>query len=356
MATFDQLSAEQRAIIELVLKQGQSYDQLGDMLGLPTSRVRELAREALVRLSPVSAAAVEDDWRGQLGDYLLNQQTGPEATATRGHLRRSEAARGWASSVLDSLEQFYDEKSLPTIPDGEAAAEPRPPRQRREKREKRERAREARGARASRAARALARRARCRPPAAAPGPRRGRAGAASCCSRARLAHRAARLATTTTAVERPATPRRPRTNRRAWSASCRCAPVESLEGDEHRPGHRRDRRARRGAPADRAGPPAQQRPQRGLPGVALQLRRGRRARSAPRWPTSRATSRVPGPFPRTSRTTSSSTSRESRSGAPRPLRRLGAARARSPISPPSRSGTGAEDGQGEPPRTPAAED
>ena len=33
MATFDQLSAEQRAIIELVLKQGQSYDELGDMLG-----------------------------------------------------------------------------------------------------------------------------------------------------------------------------------------------------------------------------------------------------------------------------------------------------------------------------------
>jgi hypothetical protein len=123
MATFDQLSAEQRAIIELVLKQGQSYEQLGDMLGLPTARVRELARDALVRLSPVSAAGVDDDWRGQLGDYLLNQQAGPESTATRGHLRRSEAARGWARSVLDSLEQFYDEKNLPTIPAGEPGVE-----------------------------------------------------------------------------------------------------------------------------------------------------------------------------------------------------------------------------------------
>ena len=125
MATFDQLSAEQRAIIELVLKQGQEYEQLGTMLGLPTSRVRELAREALVRLSPVSAAAVDDDWRGQLADYLLNQQSGPEATATKGHLRRSEAARGWARSVLDSLDQFYDPKNLPTIPEGEPAAAPR---------------------------------------------------------------------------------------------------------------------------------------------------------------------------------------------------------------------------------------
>jgi anti-sigma-K factor RskA/sigma-70-like protein len=125
MATFDQLSAEQRAIIELVLKQGQSYDQLSDMLGLPVARVRELGRDALVRLSPVSAAAVDGEWRGQLADYLLNQQTGPEATATRGHLRRSEAARGWARSVLDSLEQFYGEHNIPTIPEGERAAEPR---------------------------------------------------------------------------------------------------------------------------------------------------------------------------------------------------------------------------------------
>ena len=68
-----------------------------------------MAREALVRLSPVSAAAVDDDWRDQLADYLLNQQSGPEATATRGHLRRSEAARGWARSVEDSLEHLYDD-------------------------------------------------------------------------------------------------------------------------------------------------------------------------------------------------------------------------------------------------------
>jgi len=133
MATFDQLSAEQRAIIELVLKQGKSYDQLSDMLGLPSARVRALAREALVRLSPVSAAAVEDDRRDQLGDYLLHQQAVPESTATREHLQRSEAARGWARSVLDSLEQFYDESSLPTIPEAERGRESEPRRARRER-------------------------------------------------------------------------------------------------------------------------------------------------------------------------------------------------------------------------------
>ena len=121
MATFDQLPAEQRAILELVLQRGQSYDDLAGMLGMPTPRVRQLAREALADLSPRSAARVDTDWRGQVADYLLGQQTGPEGTATRGHLKRSEPARLWALSLLDSLDHLYDEQDLPVIPEGDAA-------------------------------------------------------------------------------------------------------------------------------------------------------------------------------------------------------------------------------------------
>ena len=119
MATFDQLSPEKRAIVELVLQQGKTYPELADMLGMPEPRVRELARDALVELAPVSVRGVEEDWRGQLADYVLGQQSGPEATATKGHLRRSEAARSWARSLLDSLEQLYPNGSVPAIPDGE---------------------------------------------------------------------------------------------------------------------------------------------------------------------------------------------------------------------------------------------
>jgi hypothetical protein len=119
MATFDQLTAEKRAIVELVLQQGKTYPELADMLGMPESRVRELARDALVELAPVSVRGVEEDWRGQLADYVLGQQSGPEATATKGHLRRSEAARSWARSLLDSLEQLYANGSVPAIPEGE---------------------------------------------------------------------------------------------------------------------------------------------------------------------------------------------------------------------------------------------
>jgi Anti-sigma-K factor rskA/Sigma-70, region 4 len=119
MATLDQLSAEQRAIVELVLQQGKTYAELADMLGMPEARVRELARGALAELAPVSVRAVEEDWRGQLADYVLGQQSGPEATATKGHLRRSEAARSWTRSLLDSLDQLYPNGSMPAIPEGE---------------------------------------------------------------------------------------------------------------------------------------------------------------------------------------------------------------------------------------------
>jgi hypothetical protein len=117
VATFDQLSAEQQAIVELVLKRGQSYEELADMLGMTSPRVQELARDALVTLSPVSAKPVEAEWRGQLADYVLGQQSGPESTATRGHLRRSEPARTWTRSLLDSLDTLY-QVDMPQIPDG----------------------------------------------------------------------------------------------------------------------------------------------------------------------------------------------------------------------------------------------
>jgi hypothetical protein len=127
MATFDQLSPEKRAIVELVLQQGKTYPELADMLGMPEARVRELARDALVELAPVSVRGVEEDWRGQLADYVLGQQSGPEATATKGHLRRSEAARSWARSLLDSLEQLYPNGSVPAIPEGERGRAARRP-------------------------------------------------------------------------------------------------------------------------------------------------------------------------------------------------------------------------------------
>ena len=119
MATFDQLPADQRAIIELLLKRRRSYDALSDMLDMPASRVRELARDALTELAPFTADRVDPDWQAQVADYVLGQQSGPESAATQGHLKRSEPARAWLLSLMDSLDQLYANGSRPELPEAE---------------------------------------------------------------------------------------------------------------------------------------------------------------------------------------------------------------------------------------------
>jgi hypothetical protein len=128
VATLDQLPPEQRAILELVVQRKRSYEDLAGILDLPPVRVRELAREALVGLAPVTANRVDPDRLGQIADYVLDQQSGAEETATKAHLRRSEAGRAWTSSLLDSLAHMYD-GAPPEIPEAEEA----PPRRRRER-------------------------------------------------------------------------------------------------------------------------------------------------------------------------------------------------------------------------------
>lgn len=116
MATLEELPPDRRAIIELVLRRGQSYEDLADALGMPEARVRRHAREALASLTPDTADRVESEWRGQVADYLLRQQEGPQAKATRAHIRRSEPARAWALSTVDSLGDLYPEGKTPAIP------------------------------------------------------------------------------------------------------------------------------------------------------------------------------------------------------------------------------------------------
>src|SRR3954447_1931973 len=101
MATLDQLPAEQRAIVELVVQRGRSYDALAEVLQVPAERVRELARDALHELSPRTAVRVDPDWRGPAADYLLGQQSDEDSRATRDYLKQSETARAWALSLLD---------------------------------------------------------------------------------------------------------------------------------------------------------------------------------------------------------------------------------------------------------------
>src|SRR3954469_22170549 len=117
MATLDQLPPEQRAIVELVVQRGRSYETLAEVLQVPQARVRELAREALTELSPRTASRVDVDRRGQVADYLMRQQSPEEERATRDYLKQSEPARAWALSLLDSLDPLYENGAAPSVPE-----------------------------------------------------------------------------------------------------------------------------------------------------------------------------------------------------------------------------------------------
>src|SRR3954454_2156514 len=127
MATLDQLPAEQRAIVELVVQRGRSYDALADVLQVPSDRVRELARDALSELSPRTAQRVDSEWRGKVADYLLGQQPQADQRATRAYLKESETARAWALSLLDSLDPLYPNGASPVVPEPDAEVVPTEP-------------------------------------------------------------------------------------------------------------------------------------------------------------------------------------------------------------------------------------
>src|SRR3712207_6050401 len=116
MPTFDQLPAEQRAIIELVVQRGRSYDQLADALQITPKRVRELAHDALVELSPRTAERVDPDRRGQIADYVLNQQSNAERTATRTHLKRRDACGLGILSTPRAVQQMTGGGGRPGVP------------------------------------------------------------------------------------------------------------------------------------------------------------------------------------------------------------------------------------------------
>src|SRR3954462_14594079 len=122
MATLDQLPPEQRAIVELVVQRGRSYETLAEVLQVPSERVRELAREALTELSPRTASRVDAERRGQVADYLLRQQSADEERSTRDYLKQSESARAWALSLLDSLDPLYANGAAPPVPEPSGGA------------------------------------------------------------------------------------------------------------------------------------------------------------------------------------------------------------------------------------------
>jgi hypothetical protein len=113
MSQLDQLPADQRAVLSLVLRQGKAFSEVAALLRIDEQAVADRAFAALDELGP--PVAVDDEERGQIGEYLLGQQSASARAATRAALERSDAGRAWARAVAAELRPLAA-GGLPEIP------------------------------------------------------------------------------------------------------------------------------------------------------------------------------------------------------------------------------------------------
>lgn len=116
MASLESLNDRQRAVLQLLLRQGKSYDDLAGLLGTDASGVRSRAHQAVEALGPANAG-VGHDRRRELTDYLLGQQSASQRAATREYLEGSADGRAWARAAAAALSPVAGEEALPDIPE-----------------------------------------------------------------------------------------------------------------------------------------------------------------------------------------------------------------------------------------------
>jgi hypothetical protein len=125
MSSLDTLAPDQRAVLELVLRQGRSYGELSELLGIPERDVRARADAGLRALAGEPAAGVDS---GRIADWLLGQQPDPEADRTSAAVGRDTAARDWATTAAARLRELggADVPEVPTADGAAARPAPRP--------------------------------------------------------------------------------------------------------------------------------------------------------------------------------------------------------------------------------------
>jgi hypothetical protein len=124
MASLDSLPPDQRAVLQLVLQRGRSYDEIAKMLSIDRAAVRERALNAFDALGPQTRVPAQQ--RALITDYLLGQLPEKVAENTHRDLATSANDRAWARVVASELGPLAA-GPLPEIPtEGAAASGPEP--------------------------------------------------------------------------------------------------------------------------------------------------------------------------------------------------------------------------------------
>src|SRR5436305_2320184 len=123
MASLESLPADQRAVLELVLRRGRNYDVIAELLSIDRAGVRERALAALDALGPQTGVPAER--RALITDYLLGALPGRVADDVRDRLANSPSERAWARVVASELQPLAS-GPLPEIPPKAAREEGEP--------------------------------------------------------------------------------------------------------------------------------------------------------------------------------------------------------------------------------------
>src|SRR5437763_4373103 len=115
MSGIDDLAPDQRAVLQLLLKQGKAYVELAALLRIEPDAVRERAVTALDELGPRDGVQLAPERRAEIADYLLGQQSASERQQTREMLEGSASGRAWARVVAGELRPVAGD-ALPEIP------------------------------------------------------------------------------------------------------------------------------------------------------------------------------------------------------------------------------------------------
>ena len=113
MASLDSLPPDQRAVLQLVLKQGRTYDEIAKMLSIDRAGVRDRALAAFDALGPQTR--VPPERRALITDYLLGQLPERVTEQTRERLGESASERAWARVLASELSEISRDP-LPEIP------------------------------------------------------------------------------------------------------------------------------------------------------------------------------------------------------------------------------------------------
>lgn len=125
MTLLAQLPADQRAVLDLVLRRGRSYGGIAGTLRLDVDAVRARARDAVSSLG-APARAVPDARRAQITDWLLGQADAQTAEDVCAYLAASAPGRAWARSAAAQLGTIAGDR-LPSLPAPAARRAPRKP-------------------------------------------------------------------------------------------------------------------------------------------------------------------------------------------------------------------------------------